>query len=324
MSPGQRFARSRTRYHGLESSLDWTTLVPSCMPALERGESVSLELPIRNINRTVGTILGSELTRRHGALGLPDDTIRLKFNGSAGQSFGAFVPRGMSLTLEGDANDYIGKGLSGGKIVVYPPRTSRFAAEDNTLIGNVALYGATSGRAFFRGRAGERFCVRNSGALAVVEGAGDHCCEYMTGGVALVIGPTGRNFAAGMSGGRAFVLDQTHDFPRRCNLEMVDLEPLRRREDIELVRDLLIQHAACTGSPVAMRLLKEWESAVEMFVTVMPIDYRRVLNEQNPASAAHDPVLMDQWRQDRYPEHFRTPHPHAGHERLMPVEVTRG
>ena len=145
----------------------------------------------------------------------------------------------------------------------------------------------------------------------------------MTGGVTLVIGATGRNFAAGMSGGRAFVLDQTHDFPRRCNLEMVDLEPLRRRADIELVRDLLIQHAACTGSPVAMRLLKDWESAVAMFVTVMPIDYRRVLNEQDPASAAHDPVLMDQWRQDRYPEHFRTPHPHAGHERLMPVEVTR-
>ena len=195
----------RDQEHGLESSLDVTTLVPGCMPALERGEPVSLELPIRNINRTVGTILGSELTRRHGGAGLPDDTIQLKFTGSAGQSFGAFLPRGITMTLEGDANDYIGKGLSGGKIIVFPPRTARFVAEDNILIGNVALYGATGGRAFFRGRAGERFCVRNSGAQAVVEGTGDHGCEYMTGGVAVVIGPTGRNFAAGMSGGVAFV-----------------------------------------------------------------------------------------------------------------------
>ena len=179
-----------------------TTLVPACAPALERGETVSLDLPIRNVNRTVGTILGSELTRRHGGAGLPDDTIKLKFTGSAGQSFGAFVPRGMTLTLEGDSNDYVGKGLSGGKIIVYPPKAATFVPEDNILIGNVALYGATGGRAFFRGRAGERFCVRNSGAHAVVEGAGDHCCEYMTGGVAVVIGGTGRNFAAGMSGGR--------------------------------------------------------------------------------------------------------------------------
>jgi len=322
--PGAAVRKIHDQQHGLESSLDWTTLVPLCMPALERGESVSSELPIRNINRTVGTILGSELTRRHGAAGLADDTIRLKFNGSAGQSFGAFVPRGITLTLEGDSNDYIGKGLSGGKIIVFPPRTSRFAAEDNTLIGNVALYGATSGRAFFRGRAGERFCVRNSGVLAVVEGTGDHCCEYMTGGVTLVIGATGRNFAAGMSGGRAFVLDQTHDFPRRCNMEMVDIEPLERREDIELVRDLLIQHAAYTGSPVAMKLLRDWESAVAMFVTVMPVDYRRVLHEQNPAAVRPDPALLDRWRQERYPEHFRTAHAHPGHEPLMPVEVTRG
>ena len=217
VGPDVAVRKVRDQEHGLESSLDWTTLVPACKPALERGEPVSLELPIRNINRTVGTILGSELTRRHGAAGLPDDTIQLKFNGSAGQSFGAFVPRGITLTLEGDANDYIGKGLSGGKIIVFPPKTARFVAEDNILIGNVALYGATSGQAFFRGRAGERFCVRNSGASAVVEGTGDHCCEYMTGGVAVVIGPTGRNFAAGMSGGRAFVLDEAGDFPTRCN-----------------------------------------------------------------------------------------------------------
>ena len=171
-------------------------------------------MPIRNVNRTVGTILGSEVTRRYGGPGLPDDTIKLNFHGSAGQSFAAFVPKGMTLTLEGDANDYVGKGLSGGKIIIYPPKMSTFVPVENVLIGNVALYGATSGRAFFRGRAGERFCVRNSGALAVVEGTGDHGCEYMTGGVAVIIGPTGRNFAAGMSGGAAFVFDETGDFPR--------------------------------------------------------------------------------------------------------------
>jgi glutamate synthase (ferredoxin) len=271
--------------HGIEKSLDVTTLVPACAPALERGEPVERALPIRNVNRTVGTILGSELTRRHGGAGLPDDTIKLRFTGSAGQSFGAFVPRGIGLTLEGDANDYVGKGLSGGKLVVFPPKASTFVPEDNILIGNVALYGATSGRAFFRGRAGERFCVRNSGAMAVVEGLGDHGCEYMTGGVAVVIGPTGRNFAAGMSGGSAFVLDETGDFPQRCNLEMVDLEPLREPEDVELVRDLLIQHAGYTGSAVAARLLGDWDWAVSKFVKVMPVDYRRVLEEQRRRDA---------------------------------------
>jgi glutamate synthase (ferredoxin) len=190
------------------------------------------------------------------------------------------------MTLEGDANDYFGKGLSGGKLVVYPPKVSTFVPEDNILIGNVALYGATSGRAFFRGRAGERFCVRNSGAHAVVEGLGDHGCEYMTGGVAVVIGPTGRNFAAGMSGGTAFVIDPAGDFPQRCNLEMVDLEPLQDAEDIELVRDLLIQHAGYTGSTVAARLLNDWDWAVSKFVKVMPVDYRRVLEEQKKQAAA--------------------------------------
>lgn len=264
--------------HGLDKALDQKLLVMAA-PALERGEPVELALPIRNVNRTVGTILGSELTRRYGGAGLPEDTIRIKFSGSAGQSFGAFVPRGITLLLEGDANDYVGKGLSGGKIVVAPPKTGSFVAEDNILIGNVALYGATSGQAFFRGRAGERFCVRNSGASAVVEGAGDHACEYMTGGIAVVIGPTGRNFAAGMSGGRAFVLDETGDFATRCNLEMVDLESLRDAEDIEILRDLLIQHAGYTGSEVAARLLSDWEWAVDKFVKVMPTDYRRVLEE---------------------------------------------
>ena len=194
--------------HGIERSLDMTVLLDLCKPAIERGEDVVAELPIRNVNRVVGTIVGSEITRRHGAKGLPEDTIRLHFRGSAGQSFGAFIPRGMSLSLEGDANDYVGKGLSGGKIAVFPPTGSPFAAEDNIIIGNVALYGATSGEAYIRGMAGERFGVRNSGANAVVEAVGDHGCEYMTGGRVVVLGATGRNFAAGMSGGIAYVLDE--------------------------------------------------------------------------------------------------------------------
>jgi glutamate synthase (ferredoxin) len=253
---------------------------------------VTIERKIRNVNRTVGTILGSELTRRHGPSGLADDTIRLKFAGSAGQSFGAFVPRGITMTLEGDANDYIGKGLSGGKIIVFPPKTAGFVAEDNILIGNVALYGATSGQAFFRGRAGERFCVRNSGATAVVEGAGDHCCEYMTGGVTIVIGSTGRNFAAGMSGGQAFVLDEDGSFPDRCNREMVDLEPLIEQDDIELVRELLIQHAAFTGSAVVNRLLKKGKLKADKFVKVMPRDYRRVLDEQRARTGSFPSVTL--------------------------------
>ena len=301
VGPDVAVRKVRDQDHGLESSLDWTTLLPACEPALERGEPVSLELPIRNINRTVGTILGSELTRRYGSAGLPDDTIQFKFTGSAGQSFGAFVPRGITMTIEGDSNDYVGKGLSGGKIIIYPPKAARFVPRDNVLIGNVALYGATAGQAFFHGRAGERFCVRNSGAHAVVEGTGDHCCEYMTGGVAVVIGPTGRNFAAGMSGGMAFVIDEDQEFAQRCNLEMVELEPLADPEDIELVRDLLIRHAGYTGSQTAARLLNDWEWAVGKFVKVMPTDYRRVLDEQRSA-ASH----------------------RTAHDRLEEVEVTRG
>jgi glutamate synthase (NADPH/NADH) large chain len=281
--PGAAVRRVVPQDHGLDKALD-QQILPLAAPALERGEPVAIELPIRNVNRTVGTILGSELTRRYSGAGLPDDTIRIKFNGSAGQSFGAFVPRGITLILEGDANDYIGKGLSGGKIVVFPPKAARFAAEENILIGNVALYGATSGRAFFRGRAGERFAVRNSGALAVVEGTGDHGCEYMTGGTVVVIGATGRNFAAGMSGGTAFVYDESGDFPQRCNLEMVDLEPFQDPDDLELVRDLLIQHAGYTGSTVAARILNDWEWAVDKFVKVMPIDYRRVLEARKQAA----------------------------------------
>jgi glutamate synthase (ferredoxin) len=275
--------RTVSQDHGLEKSLDVTAILPLAAPALERGEPVTIDLPVRNVHRTVGTILGSDLTRRYGSAGLPDDTIKMKLTGSAGQSLGAFIPRGITITLEGDANDYIGKGLSGGKLIVYPPKGSTFVAEDNVLIGNVALYGATSGRAFFRGRAGERFCVRNSGALAVVEGAGDHACEYMTGGVAVILGPTGRNVAAGMSGGLAFVFDEAGDLAQRSNLEMVDLESLAQAEDLEMVRDLLIQHAGYTGSTVAARILGDWEWAVGKFKKIMPTDYRRVLEEKRRA-----------------------------------------
>jgi glutamate synthase (ferredoxin) len=263
--------------HGLDRSLDMTTLLPLCRPALERREPVDIRLPIQNVNRTVGTILGSEITTRYGADGLPDDTIRIHFTGSAGQSFGAFLPRGVSLTLEGDTNDYIGKGLSGGKLVVFPPREATFVAEENILVGNVVLYGATGGEAYFRGVAGERFAVRNSGTLAVVEGVGDHGCEYMTGGRVVVIGRTGRNFAAGMSGGLAFVLDETGDFRPRCNLGMVDLEPLVDTEDVELVKDLLARHIRYTQSRVAARLLVDWERSQAKFVKVIPQDFKRVM-----------------------------------------------
>jgi glutamate synthase (ferredoxin) len=270
--------------HGLTEALD-NQIIAQCAPALERGIPVSLRMPIRNVNRTVGTMLGYQVTRRYGAAGLPDDTITIAFAGSAGQSFGAFIPRGITLEIEGDANDYVGKGLSGGKVIVYPPKRATFVPEDNIIIGNVALYGATSGEAYFRGVAGERFAVRNSGALAVVEGVGDHGCEYMTGGRVVVLGETGRNFAAGMSGGIAYVLDQTGTFKAHCNLEMVGLEPLESAEDVELVRDLIRRHVAHTGSDHAARILEAWDTMASVFVKVMPRDYKRVLAAQARAAA---------------------------------------
>jgi len=245
--------------------------------ALQHKTPVQLQLPIRNANRTVGTILGSEVTRRYGAAGLPEDTIKITFTGSAGQSFGAFVPRGITMTLVGDANDGFGKGLSGGRIVAYPPRSSTFRSEDNIIIGNVAFYGATSGEAYVRGVAGERFCVRNSGAHVVVEGVGDHGCEYMTGGRVIVLGRTGRNFAAGMSGGIAYVLDREDMFDRRCNREMVDLEPLFDPDDVDVVRVAIVKHATLTGSRYAEALLADWASVHKKFVKVMPRDYKRAL-----------------------------------------------
>jgi glutamate synthase (ferredoxin) len=271
--------------HGLEKSLDQTTLIPACQDAIEHAKPIELSLPIRNVNRTVGTTLGYEITRRWGGEGLPDDTIKVHFRGSAGQSFGAFVPRGVSFTLEGDANDYWGKGLSGGRLIVFPPREATFVAEHNIIIGNVALYGATSGEAFVRGVAGERFAVRNSGVHAVVEGIGDHGCEYMTGGRVVVLGHSGRNFAAGMSGGIAYVLDTDGDFKRRCNLGMVDLGPLDQAEDIELVRGLIGRHIDYTGSTYARRILADWVDAQPRFVKVMPKDYKRVLLAEARARA---------------------------------------
>jgi glutamate synthase (ferredoxin) len=268
---------TRKQDHGLEKSLDVTTLVPLCKDALEKRKPVNIILPIRNTNRTVGTILGYHITKRFGAAALPEDTIRVHFNGSAGMSFGAFIPKGITLTLEGDANDYLGKGLSGGKIIVYPPRHSTFVPEENILVGNVLLYGATSGEAYFRGIAGERFAVRNSGAHAVVEGIGDHGCEYMTGGRIVIIGRTGRNFAAGMSGGIAYVLDEAGDFKVRCNLEMVDLESPTEDEDLEIIKTLLTRHAQYTQSTVAQKILDKWRSYQSRFVKVMPKDYKRVL-----------------------------------------------
>ncbi len=247
--------------HGLEKSLDVTRLLDICEPAIERGERVHADLPIRNVNRVVGTIVGSEVTKKHGPNGLPEDTIHLKFTGSAGQSFGAFMPRGMTLELEGDANDYFGKGLSGGKIIVYPPKGSTFVPEENIIIGNVALYGATSGEVFVRGMAGERFGVRNSGVSAVVEAIGDHGCEYMTGGRVIVLGQTGRNFAAGMSGGVAYVLDEAGDFATRCNKEMVGLEKLADPDEIEEVWKLIQRHQAYTKSERAAKILAELEES---------------------------------------------------------------
>ncbi|MCA2620844.1 MULTISPECIES: glutamate synthase large subunit [unclassified Microcystis] len=261
--------------HGLDKSLDLTVLLDLCKDAIEKGEKVKATLPIKNINRVVGTILGNEITKRHWE-GLPEDTVHLHFQGSAGQSFGAFVPKGVTLELEGDANDYVGKGLSGGKIIVYPPKGSTFVAEENIIIGNVALYGATSGEVYISGVAGERFGVRNSGVITVVESVGDHACEYMTGGKVVVLGPTGRNFAAGMSGGVAYVLDESGDFATRCNTQMVALEALEG-EEIDDLRELIQRHADYTHSQKAALVLANWSEMLPKFVKVMPKDYKRML-----------------------------------------------
>jgi glutamate synthase domain-containing protein 2/glutamate synthase domain-containing protein 1/glutamate synthase domain-containing protein 3 len=268
----------------LDDHLDWRVLEQAAM-AIEQQEPTHLDMPVRNVNRCVGGVLSSRIAQRHGADGLPADTLRIDFTGSAGQSFGGWLAPGVSFTLHGDANDYTGKGLSGGVLAVLPPDGVTFAAEDNVIVGNTVLYGATDGRAFFRGRAGERFAVRNSGANAVVEGVGDHGCEYMTGGRVVVLGPTGRNFAAGMSGGLAFVLDEDGAFRRRINPTMLDqLEPLDEGDAIE-ARDLIAEHVQRTGSPVGRRVLDEWDGLLDKFVKVFPTDYKRVLAELAAAEA---------------------------------------
>ena len=273
---------TQSQDHGLELALDMK-LLELAKPALEKGEAVDIELPIINTDRTVGTILSNELAKAHGAELLPEDTVKIKFNGSAGQSLGAFLAKGISVELEGDANDYVGKGLSGGSITIYPPRESSFKPEENIIVGNVCLYGATSGKVFFRGHAAERFCVRNSGASAVVEGVGDHGCEYMTGGRVVVLGSTGRNFAAGMSGGVAYIWDPENNFPANCNMEMVELEKVEDSEDIAELQGLIQEHAERTGSSVATEVLNNWSTALGQFVKVMPTDYKRVLLERKQA-----------------------------------------
>jgi glutamate synthase (NADPH/NADH) large chain len=301
---------SEKQDHGLERALD-KTLIEQAKPALERGESVRIECPIKNTNRSVGAMLSGRVAERYGHEGLPEDTVYIKLKGVAGQSFGAWLAHGVTLELEGEANDYVGKGLTGGRIVVYPPKECPIIAEENIVIGNTVLYGAISGECYFRGVAGERFAVRNSGAIAVVEGVGDHGCEYMTGGIAVVLGQTGRNFAAGMSGGIAYVLDEDRTFKQRCNLAMVELEPIAdedealerldhqggdlethgkvdissdmTRYDARRLRQLVERHMHYTGSSLARAILADWKKYLPKFVKVMPVDYRRALEDMRRA-----------------------------------------
>ncbi|NGZ74833.1 glutamate synthase large subunit [Saccharibacillus alkalitolerans] len=283
---GSKPFRAQTQNHGLEQTIDMRELLTAAAPALERGEKVEASFKITNVDRATGTILGSEVTRRYGAEGLPEDTIKLHFTGSAGQSFGAFVPKGMTLEVVGDSNDYVGKGLSGGRIIVKPDPKATFKSEENIIIGNTAFYGATGGEAYISGIAGERFAVRNSGVKVVVEGTGDHGCEYMTGGRVVVLGETGRNFAAGMSGGVAYVYDGAGDFVSRCNLEMVLLEPLENEAEKDEVRGMIERHAELTGSGVAKLILDGWEQTSGRFVRVIPKDYKRMLEQIEKAESS--------------------------------------
>ncbi|MCK9484149.1 MAG: glutamate synthase subunit alpha, partial [Candidatus Marinimicrobia bacterium] len=252
-------------------------IIPQIESAILHKKRVEINLPIRNIHRTVGARMSGLIVGKYGAKGLPDDMIKINFTGSAGQSFGAFLAPGISLRIEGDANDYLGKGMSGGRIILLPPTDAGFQAHENVICGNVILYGATGGEVYINGRAGERFAVRNSGALTVVEGVGDHACEYMTGGTVVVIGPTGENFGAGMSGGVAYIYDYTQLFDTRCNLDMVDLESVWNKEDVLFLHSILQKHYNYTGSSYAAQILSKWDSNFPMFVKVMPIDYRKSL-----------------------------------------------
>ncbi|HEX6632891.1 MAG TPA: glutamate synthase-related protein, partial [Usitatibacter sp.] len=299
--------------HGLAKALDHE-LIDKAMPALAAKRPVLVESRIYNRNRTVGAMLSGEVARRYGHAGLPDDTIHVKFKGTAGQSFGAWLAHGVTFELEGDANDYVGKGLSGGRVVIYPPKDSPILPEENIIVGNTVMYGAISGEAYFRGVAGERFCVRNSGATAVVEGVGDHGCEYMTGGTVVVLGKAGRNFAAGMSGGIAYVLDEEGDFTQRCNLSMVELEPVPEEEtaaaaegseveahgkvhidhvagsDDAMLKGLIQRHLLFTGSQRARRILENWAMYLPKFVKVMPVEYRRALSEMAREQSRVEPA----------------------------------
>ncbi len=254
-------------------------------PAIASGEQVSIKLPISNTDRAIGTRLSFYIAKTHGDAGLVDDSVQLNLTGTAGQSLGAFLARGVTLTLHGQANDYVGKGLSGGTIVVKPFEGTSYDPASNVIAGNVLLYGATSGKLFVHGQVGERFAVRNSGATAVIEGAGDHCCEYMTGGCVVVLGGTGHNFGAGMSGGLAYVWDENHLFDRYCNLDMIDLDPVCEPEDVERLRSLIQEHAARTGSERAKSILADFEQQLPNFVKVFPMEYRRVLGHMIQADA---------------------------------------
>jgi len=271
--------------HNIEKSKDLTELLALCQPALEKAEKVVINTTIKNVNRVVGTIVGNEVTKRYGEAGLPEDTITINLKGSSGQSLGAFMPKGMTIKLEGDANDYFGKGLSGGKMVIYPPKEATFVPEENIIVGNVAFYGATEGEAFIRGAAGERFCVRNSGVTAVVEAVGDHGCEYMTGGKVVILGKTGRNFAAGMSGGIAYVLDLDENFCESCNAEMVDLVKITDAVELAELKELIIKHHDYTNSSLAQKILDDFDHYAKQFTKVLPRDYKRMLDAMERVKA---------------------------------------
>jgi glutamate synthase domain-containing protein 3 len=288
---GDEVRQTITQDHGLDQALD-NEILPKVEKAIKKGKAVTIEMPIRNVHRTVGTLTSNRIAKKYGQPGLTDDTITLKFRGSAGQSFGAFCSHGMTLVLEGEANDYLGKGLSGGKIIVKPPQGSDFDPAENIIVGNVLLYGATSGEAYINGRAGERFAIRNSGVNAVVEGVGDHGCEYMTGGRVAILGPTGVNFGAGMSGGIAYVFDENGMFDDRCNLEMIDLELMDEPEDQQELRQMIEKHVEHTDSKRGTYILENWDACLSHFVKVFPMDYRRALGQMSREDEAVERELV--------------------------------
>ena len=273
---GVKIYNTETQNHHLEKSIDFE-IIELAHTALFRKEKTTLDMRITNLDRAVGAILSNEISKIYGEQGLPDNTLKVNFKGSAGQSFGAFATKGLTLKIDGNANDYVGKGLSGARLIIKVPEEASFEANENIIIGNVALYGATSGEAYFNGVAGERFCVRNSGATAVVEGIGDHGCEYMTGGVAVILGSTGRNFGAGMSGGIAYVLDEDEKFKSKCNAEDLNLDPVTEEDDVQQLKELITNHYNYTQSALAQRILENWDSYITKFVKVLPEEYRQAL-----------------------------------------------